>query len=43
MNAEGASGGILVFWDKRSSELVDLEVGLFFVSCSFGNVKDGFL
>ena len=42
-NAEGASGGILVFWDNRSLELVDLEVGLFSVSCRFRNVEDGFL
>ena len=33
----------MVFWDKRSLELVDLEVGLFFVSCRFRNVEDGFL
>ena len=35
--------GILVFWDNRSLELVDLEVGLFSVSCRFINVEDGFL
>ena len=39
----GASGGILVFWDNMSLELVDLEVGLFSVLCHFRNVEDGFL
>ena len=33
----------MVFWDKRSLELVDLEVGLFSVLCCFKNVEDGFL
>ena len=33
----------MVFWDKRSLELVDLEVGLFSVLCRFKNVEDGFL
>ena len=42
-NVEGASRGILVFWDKRILELVDLEVGLFSISCQFRNVEDGFL
>ena len=42
-NAEGALGGILVFWDKRSLELVDLEVGLFSVLFRFRNVEDDFL
>ena len=32
-----------MFWDKRSLELVDLEVGLFSISCRFKNVEDGFL
>ena len=43
VNAEGASGGIMVFWDKRSLELVDLEIGLFSVLHRFRNVGDGFL
>ena len=32
-----------MFWDKRSLELVDLEVGLFSMSCRFKNIEDGFL
>ena len=29
MDAEGAAGEILVFWDKRVLELIDMELGLF--------------
>ena len=42
-NVGGGSWGIMDFWDKRSLELVDLEVGLFSVLCRFKNVEDGFL
>ena len=42
-NAEGASRGMLVFWDKRSLELVDMEVGLFSILCQFRNVEDDFI
>ena len=43
MNAKGATGGVMVFWDKRVLELVGLEVGLFSISCRFKNCEDGFM
>ena len=43
LNAEGSAGGILLFWDKRKMELVDLEIGLFTISCLFKMVEGGFL
>ena len=42
LNARGAAGGVLVFWDKRVLELEGMEVGLFSVSCRFKNCEDGF-
>ena len=42
MDAEGAAGGILVFWDKRVLELIDMELGLFSISCWFKNCVDRF-
>ena len=42
MDAEGYAGGILVFWDKRVVELVDMETRIFSVSCCFRNCIDGF-
>ena len=35
----GAAGGILLFWDFRVLELVDMVVG---ISCHFRNCEDGF-
>ena len=43
LNAEGAAGGVLMFWDKRIMELVDSEIGLFSISCLFKMVERGFL
>ena len=43
LNAEGSTGGILLFWDKRIMELVDSEFGLFTISCLFKMVEGGFL
>ena len=40
LNSEGASGGIVVFWDNRVLQLQDLELGIFLVSCYFRNVED---
>ena len=37
----GATGGILVFWDNRVFELVDLEEGEYSISCRFKNCEDG--
>ncbi|RVX19759.1 Transposon TX1 uncharacterized 149 kDa protein [Vitis vinifera] len=42
LNARGAVGGVLVFWDKRVLELEGMEVGLFSISCRFKNCEDGF-
>ena len=36
----GASGGVLVMWDRRTVEKIDGAVGRFSVSCKFKNVKD---
>ena len=42
LNARGAAGGVVVFWDNRVLELVGMEVGLFSISCRFKNCEDGF-
>ena len=41
MNAEGASRGILIFWDRRSLDILDWEEGHFTLSCRFRNVGNG--
>ncbi|RVW24689.1 hypothetical protein CK203_082206 [Vitis vinifera] len=41
VNAEGASGGILICLDKRSLEILDWEEGQFTLSCRFRNVENG--
>ena len=33
VNSRGAAGGILVFWDNKLVELVDLVEGVFSISC----------
>jgi len=38
----GASGGILIMWDKRVVEKVDVCVGIFTLAVSFRNVADHF-
>jgi len=38
----GASGGILIMWDRRVVEKIDECVGEFYVACSFRNVEDQF-
>ena len=35
LRAEGASGGIVIFWDSRVLQLLDKEEGQFTVSCRF--------
>ncbi|RVW85462.1 hypothetical protein CK203_038980 [Vitis vinifera] len=40
---KGAAGGILVFWDNRVLDLVDLERGEYSISCRFKNREDGVL
>ena len=42
VDACGAAGGILLFWDFRVLELVDIVVGLFSISCRFSNCEDDF-
>ena len=42
MDAIGAVGGILLFWDSRVLELMDLVIGMFSISCQFRNCEDGF-
>ncbi|RVW54482.1 hypothetical protein CK203_068311 [Vitis vinifera] len=42
LNARGAVGGVVVFWDSRVLELAGMEVGLFSISCRFKNCEDGF-
>ncbi|RVX14593.1 hypothetical protein CK203_012099 [Vitis vinifera] len=41
VNAEEASGEILIYWDKRSLEILDWEEGQFTLSCRFRNVENG--
>ena len=38
----GASGRVLVMWDRRVIEIVEEAVGQFLVSCRFKNVVDQF-
>ncbi|KAG2688583.1 hypothetical protein I3760_09G102600 [Carya illinoinensis] len=41
--SNGASGGILVIWDKRVMEKIEEFVGDYTVACSFKMVEDDFL
>ena len=43
LEAEGAAGGILLFWDKRKMNLVEAEICSFSITCLFKNVEDGFM
>ena len=43
MDASSSMGGILICWDKRTLEVLALEVGQFSVSYRFRNVEDGFV
>ena len=40
LGSMGASGGVLVMWDKRVVEIMEEAVGQFSVSCRFKNVVD---
>ena len=40
LRSNGASGGILLMWDKRLVEKIEDAVGSFSVSCKFKNVVD---
>ena len=39
---ERGCGRVVVFWDNRVLQLMDLEEGSFSVSCHFKNYEDGF-
>ena len=41
INSRGTVGGVLVFWDIRVVELLEVEEGMFTVSCQFKNSVDG--
>ncbi|RVW29924.1 RHOMBOID-like protein 10, chloroplastic [Vitis vinifera] len=41
LDAQGATGGILICWDKRTLEILEMEMGQFTISCRFRNVEDG--
>ncbi|KAJ9689586.1 hypothetical protein PVL29_014990 [Vitis rotundifolia] len=43
VDSRGAARGIVVFYDNRVLELVDLEKGVFSISCHFKNCEDGFI
>ena len=42
LEASGSAGGILVCWDRRTLDVLDVEVGQFSISCRVRNVEDGF-
>ena len=42
LHAEGTSGGVILMWDKRIVEKLDVLVGRFSVSCVWRGVCDGF-
>ncbi|KAL6330900.1 hypothetical protein AAG906_009328 [Vitis piasezkii] len=41
LDAQGAAGGILICWDKRTLEILEMEMGQFSISCRLRNVEDG--
>ena len=43
MNARDQAEGIVVFRDKWALELLEIEVGVFSVSCCFINYKGSFV
>ena len=43
VNAVGALGGLVVFWDSRVMALEGLEKGSFIISCRFRNLDDNFV
>ena len=42
VNATGASGGILIFWDSWVLQLIETEESRFSLSCKFRNYEDSF-
>ncbi|RVX14364.1 hypothetical protein CK203_017180 [Vitis vinifera] len=43
LDARGSAGGVLVMWDKRVLEGLEVEVGSFSSSCRFRNCEEGFV
>ncbi|XP_034697243.1 uncharacterized protein LOC117923106 [Vitis riparia] len=43
IDSRGAAGGIVVIWDNRMLELVDMQKGLFSITCTFKSCEDGFI
>ena len=43
VNAVGASEGILIFWDSRLFQLMDVEESRFALSFEFYNLEDNFI
>jgi exonuclease III len=43
VDSKGASGGILLLWDRRVVSSIDCCLGKFVVACQFRNVEDGML
>ena len=41
LDAHGSAGGLLICWDKRTLEVLEMEVGNFSISCRLRNVEDG--
>ena len=41
LDAQGFAGGLLICWDKRTLEVLEIEVGNFSISCRLRNVEDG--
>ena len=42
-NVEGASGGILILWDPRVLQLVEVDESRYSLSCKFWNIEDNFM
>ena len=42
LEAKGTTGGILLFWDRRKLDLVEVETSLFSIMCPFKIVEDRF-
>ena len=43
VNADGASGGILIFWDTRVIQLLEKEEGQYTLSCRFKSLEEDFV
>ena len=43
VDSRGAASGIVVFWDNRVLDLVDLQKGMFSISSILKNCEDGFM